>query len=60
MQTKIIYSKRVMLALAAYGIQPITSMQNQKDLRYTCWIYELNDELNQALDKIMGVQNNGK
>ena len=60
MQTKIIYSKRVMLALASHGIQPITSMQNQKDLRYTCWIYELNDELSQALDKIMGVQNNGK
>ena len=60
MQTKIIYSKKVMLALAACGIQPITSMQNQKDLRYTCWIYELNDELSQALDKIMGVQNNGK
>ena len=49
-----------MLALATYGIQPITSMQNQKDLRYTCWIYELNNELSQALDEIMGVQNNGK
>ena len=48
-----------MLALAARGIQPITSMQNQKDLRYTCWIYELNDELSQALDEIMGGYING-
>lgn len=54
MQTKIIYSKRVMLALASYGIQPITSMQNQKDLRFTCWIYEMNEKLTQALDEIMG------
>ena len=60
MQTKIIYSKRVMLALASYGIQPITSMQNQKDLRFTCWIYELNDKLNTALDEIMGGKNNGR
>ena len=49
-----------MLSLAAYGIQPITSMQNQKDLRYTCWIYELNDKLNTALDEIMGGKNNGR
>lgn len=60
MQTKIIYSKRVMLALAQKDIQPITSMQNQKDLRYTCWIYELNDELIAALDEIMGGNSNGR
>lgn len=48
-----------MLALAQHGIQPITSMQNQKDLRFTCWIYELNRELSQALDEIMGGRGNG-
>lgn len=46
-----------MLALAQRGIQPITSMQNQKDLRFTCWIYKKNEELTQALDEIMGVKN---
>lgn len=49
-----------MLALAQRDIQPITSMQNQKDLRYTCWIYELNDELITALDEIMGGKSNGR
>ena len=43
-----------MLALAQRGIQPITSMQNQKDLRFTCWIYEIDEKLTQALDDIMG------
>lgn len=44
-----------MLELAYRGIVPITSMQNQKDLRFTCWVYEKNDDLANALDEIMGV-----
>lgn len=52
--TKIIYSMRVMLQLQAKGFQYLTIMPNPQHPEYNCWVYELTEELEKALDEILG------
>lgn len=52
--TKIIYSMKIMLQLMELGFTPITSMPNPQHPEYNCWVYELTDELREALDRLLG------
>lgn len=51
---KIIYSLRVMLCLVERGFIPITTMPNPKYPQFNCWIFEVTDSFQQALDEILG------
>lgn len=57
--TKIIYSMRVMLALSAQGFKPLTIMPNPQHPEFNCWVYEVTDDFQKALDKILGGGNYG-
>ena len=57
---KIIYSMRVMLQLQAKGFEFLTIMPNPQHPEYNCWVYELTDELQNALDEILGGECNDR
>lgn len=52
--TKIIYSMRVMLILQQKGFEPLATMPNPQHPEFNCWVYELTQELQTALDEILG------
>ena len=58
--TKIIYSLRIMLALRAAGFEPLTTMPNPQHPEYNCWVFELTEDFQAELDKILGGANNGR
>ena len=53
-KTKIIYSLRVHIKLQQLGFHYVTEMRNPKNPNLNCWVYELTEELEEALDKILG------
>ena len=53
-QTKIIFSKKVLLQLMEMGFRPIETMQNPTDPHYLCWVFARTDEFNKALDVVLG------
>ncbi len=57
--TKIIYSMRVMLALCAAGFEPLAVMPNPQHPEYNCWVFELTEDLQNELDKILGGKHYG-
>lgn len=57
--TKIIYSMKIMLQLVELGFQPLTVMPNPQHPEYNCWVFELNDELREALDRLLGGDHRG-
>ena len=58
-KTKIIYALRVHIELQRRGFNYITEMRNPKNLHFNCWVYELTEALESALDEILGGRNNG-
>jgi hypothetical protein len=58
--TKIIYSLRIMLALRAAGFEPLTTMPNPQHPEFNCWVFELTEDLQAELDKILGGTNYGR
>ena len=52
--TKIIYALRVHVELQKRGFNYITEMRNPKNPHLNCWVYELTDELRNALNEILG------
>lgn len=58
--SKIIYSMRVMLQLQSKGFEPLSIMPNPQHPEFNCWIYELTEEFQKALDEILGGDYNGR
>lgn len=54
MKTKIIYSLKIYTQLIILGFQPIATMPNPKDSKYTCWVFEDTEEFEKALGPILG------
>ena len=59
LETKIIYSLKVVAQLVAMGYQPVASMPNPKKPDFLCWIFEVTPEFQRALDKIFGGEHYG-
>ena len=54
LKTKVIYALRVHIELQKRGFLYVTEMRNPQNPRLNCWVYELTDELQHALDEILG------
>ena len=52
-QTKIIYSKKVMTQLFEQGFRPIEITQNPLKPEFYCWVFEVTEEFQKALDEIL-------
>lgn len=51
-QQQIIYSMRVMARLVELGFQPIATIPNPQDNKYTSWLFQRTPELEAALMEI--------
>ena len=51
METKIIYSKRVAMAIQEKGIMPLRIMKNPNHEQFVCWEFEQTEELNNILTR---------
>ena len=53
-QTKIIFSKRIMIKLLEMGFRPIDTFPNPTEPKYMCWAFEWTEEFNDALNVVLG------
>ena len=57
-KVKTIYSLRVYLQLRKKGIMPILECESPYKKGYKCWVYELSEEVQEALNEILGGMKN--
>ena len=51
---KTIYSLKIRISLRNEGIEPLLEKNSPYKPGLKCWIYEVTDNFNKALDKILG------
>lgn len=51
---KIIYSLKVMRQLVEAGFFPVATLPNPKKPEYNCWVFEVSEEFQKELDRILG------
>lgn len=51
---KIIFSKRIMMALMELGFTPVKTMPNPTNEHYLCWAFEWTEEFDKALSIVLG------
>lgn len=58
-KVKTIYSLRVYLQLRKRGIMPILECESPYKKGYKCWVYELSENVQEALNEILGGMTDG-
>ncbi len=52
--TKIIYSKKLMIQLLEQGFSPVETIQNPLHPEFYCWRFKITESFQQALDLLLG------
>ena len=56
---QIIYSLKVMRQLLERGFAPEQTIPNPVKPQFNCWVFEVTEELQKALDEVLGGLRNG-
>ena len=56
---QIIYSLKVMRQLLERGFTPEQTIPNPVKPQFICWVFEVTEELQKALDEVLGGLRNG-
>ena len=57
---KIIYSLRIMLRLVEMGHVPVSTIPNPKYPQFDCWIFKVDEDFEEDLNKVLGGNDYGK
>lgn len=60
MNTKIIYTLKLMAQLVELGHKPIATMPNPKHPELNCWVFKDTEQFEQDFSMLMGGYRNGK